>query len=102
MFDSIHSLYIELAKLGYHLEELYDMSIKELLFSLKYRREGDAYFYWKVGVMTRTGVNAKTFPKNPEAASPELFEKKKSAKMPDWLVEDYQKKLNEKFKRKEE
>ena len=51
--------------------------------------------------MTRAGVNAKTFPKNPEAASPELFEKKKSARMPDWLVDDYQKKLNEKFKRKE-
>ena len=78
------------------------MSIKELLFSLKYQREGDAYYYWKIGLMTRAGVNAKNYPKNPEEASPELFEKKKSVKFPEWLLDDYQKKLNEKFRRKEE
>lgn len=92
---------MELAKLGYHLSELYEMSIKELLFSLKYKREGDAYFYWKIGVMARAGVNAKHYFKTPEDASPELFEKKPSAKMPDWLKEDYAKKINEKYKRKE-
>jgi hypothetical protein len=77
------------------------MSIKELLFSLKYKREGDAYYYWKVGLMARAGYNAKHYPKTPEEASPELFEKKKSAKMPDWLKEDYAKRLNEKYRRKE-
>ena len=95
-------MYIELSKHGYHLEELYGMSIKELLFSLKYIREGDAYFYWKVGAMARMGFSDKPFPKNPEVASPELFEKKKSVKIPDWLLPDYEKKLNEKYRRKEE
>lgn len=78
------------------------MSIKELLFALKYQREGDAYYFWKIGVMTRAGVNGKHYFKNPEEASPELFEKKKSVKMPDWLKDDYEKKLNERFRRKEE
>lgn len=97
LFDTIHSLYIELAKLGYHLDELYDMSMKELLFSLKYRREGDAYFYWKVGVMTRAGVNAKTFPKIQKQHRLNCL-KRKIGEMPDWLVDDYQKKLNENSK----
>lgn len=77
------------------------MSIKELLFSLKYQREGDAYYYWKIGMMSRIGFNGKHYPKDPKEASPELFEKKKSAKMPEWLLSDYEKKLNEKYKRKE-
>ncbi len=78
------------------------MSIKELLFSLKYKREGDAYLYWKIGVMARVGVNAKSFPEKPEDASPELYEKKKGVKIPDWLKDDYAKKIKNKFKRKEE
>ena len=77
------------------------MSIKELLFSLKYKREGDAYLYWKMGVMVRM-ANSKSFPKKPEVASPELFEKKKGVKIPDWLKDDYTKRINEKFGRKEE
>lgn len=78
------------------------MSIKELLFSLKYKREGDAYLYWKIGLMTRMGVNGKTYPEKPEDASPELYEKKKGVKIPDWLKDDYKKKIQNKFRRKEE
>lgn len=77
------------------------MSIKELLFSLKYKREGDAYTYWKLGLMFRIGNNAKTYPKDPKTASPDLFEKKKSVKMPDWLVEDYGKRINKMYERRE-
>jgi hypothetical protein len=77
------------------------MSIKELLFSLKYQREGDAYYYWKMGLMTRIAQGAKHYPNTPKEASPELFEKKKPVKMPKWLLDDYEKKLNEKFRRKE-
>lgn len=77
------------------------MSIKELLFSLKYKREGDAYLYWKIGLMARIGVNGKIYPNKPEEASPELFEKKKGVKIPDWLKDDYTKKIKSKFNRKE-
>ncbi len=88
-------MYIELAKWGYHLEELYAMSIKELLFSLKYIREGKAYEYWKIGIAAGSGFNAKNYPKDPKTLSPELFEKKPSVRMPKWLEEDYGKKINQ-------
>lgn len=78
------------------------MSIKELLFSLKYIREGDAFFYWKMGMMNRAAFGAKTYPRSPKDASPELFEKKKSVKVPEWLKDDYEKKINKRVKRKEE
>ena len=32
----------------------------------------------------------------------ELFEKKKSVKVPEWLKDDYEKKINKRVKRKEE
>ncbi len=77
------------------------MSIKELLFSLKYKREGDAYLYWKIGAMVRIGVNGKNYPRDARTASPELFEKKKSVRMPDWLAEDYGKKINKIYGRRD-
>lgn len=80
---------------------MYSMSIKELLFSLKYIREGDAYFFWKMGLTNRAAFGAKHYPKDDKEASPELFEKKKSVPMPSWLLEDYGNKLKEKYKRKE-
>lgn len=48
-----------------------------MLFELKYTREGKAYHYWKIGIACGTGFGAKSYPKNPEAMSPELFEKKR-------------------------
>lgn len=71
-----------------------------MLFELKYLREGQAYDYWKLGVVVRYGFGAKNYPKTPKDMSPELFEKEPTAKMPDWLKDDYNQKINNKFNRR--
>lgn len=86
-FHIVHDIFIELTKLGMNLSELYEYSLKELLFMLKYKREGLAYEIWRQGSMTRL-ANSKTYPLKVDEAIPELFEKQK-VKMPDWLVNDY-------------
>lgn len=53
---------------------LYEYSAKELLFILKYRREGLAYRLWRQGTMSRAAIS-KEFPEKVEKAIPELFEK---------------------------
>lgn len=93
-FHAVHDLYTELVRNGCELRELYDYSCKELLFILKYKREGLAYKLWRAGSMTRAAFGAKTYPAKLEEAVPELFEKKPKAPMPDWLREDYEKKIN--------
>lgn len=85
-------------KQGCELRELYDYSCKELLFILKYKREGLAFKLWRMGSMNRAAFGAKVYPGKVEEALPELFEKKKGTPMPDWLVEDYQKKINKAVK----
>lgn len=60
--------------MGYNLTELYEYSAKELLFILKYKREGLAYEIWRHGTMTRAS-RAKDFPSSVDKAVPELFEK---------------------------
>lgn len=70
------------------------MSIREMLFELKYSREGKAYDYWKIGMASRYGFSTGQFPQNPKAMSPELYEKTQSAPVPEWLKEDYEKKIN--------
>lgn len=97
-FHAVHDLYIELVKQGCELRELYDYSCKELLFILKYKREGLAYKLWRAGSMTRVAFGAKSYPAKLEEAIPELFEKKKGVPMPDWLLEDYQQKINKAVK----
>ena len=91
---------MELTKLGYKLYELYEMSVKEMLFELKYAREGKAYNYWKIGMAVRIGFNAKNYPRTPKDMSPELFEKAPIVKMPDWLKYDYSKEINNQFNRR--
>lgn len=81
-------------KQGCELNTLYDYSCKELLFVLKYKREGLAYKLWRLGSMNRAAFGAKVYPVKVEEAIPELFEKKQNAPMPDWLREDYEKKVN--------
>lgn len=76
------------------------MSVKEMLFELKYTREGKAYDYWKTGIAVRVGFNASSYPKTPKDLSPELFEKEPSVKVPEWLKEDYSKKVNNKYNRR--
>ena len=92
----VHDLYAELVKQGCELNTLYDYSCKELLFILKYKREGLAYRIWRLGSMNRAAFGAKYYPSKLEEAIPELFEKKQkqNAPMPEWLREDYEKKIN--------
>ena len=61
---------------------------------LKYKREGLAYKIWRIGSMNRAAFGAKTYPGKVNEALPELFEKKQNAPMPEWLREDYEKKIN--------
>ena len=92
----VHDLYAELVKQGCELNTLYDYSCKELLFILKYKREGLAYKIWRLGSMNRAAFGAKYYPSKLEEAIPELFEKKQkqNAPMPEWLREKYKKKIN--------
>ena len=49
--------------------------------------------------MNRAAFGAKYYPGKLEEAIPELFEKKsQKAPMPDWLREDYEKKINKAVK----
>ena len=100
-FHAVHDLYAELVKQGCELRELYDYSCKELLFILKYKREGLAYKLWRMGSMNRAAFGAKSYPGKLEEAVPELFEKKtqRNAPMPDWLREDYEKRINKAVKK---
>ncbi len=75
------------------------MSIKEMLFELKYIREGKAMEYWRIGLATRAGYHAKDYPAKPKVLFPELYEKQKSVPMPDFLLKDYEKKINQKIRR---
>ena len=97
-FHIVHELYAELVKQGCELRDLYDYSCKELMFILKYKREGLAYKIWRMGSMNRAAFGAKSYPIKMEEAIPELFEKKKGVPMPDWLREDYEKKINQAVK----
>lgn len=100
-FHMVHDLYAELVKQGCELKELYDYSCKELLFILKYKREGLAYKFWRMGSMNRAAFGAKYYPAKLEEAIPELFEKthQQHVPMPDWLRADYEKKINKAVKK---
>ncbi|MDE6946286.1 MAG: hypothetical protein K2P14_03785 [Anaeroplasmataceae bacterium] len=99
-FHAVHDLYAELVKQGCELKTLYDYSCKELMFILKYKREGLAFKLWRMGSMNRAAFGAKVYPAKLEEALPELFEKQQTQKapMPNWLREDYEKKINKAVK----
>ena len=97
-FHVVHDLYAELVRQGCELNTLYNYSCKELLFILKYKREGIAYRLWRLGSMNRAAFGAKVYPAKVEEALPELFEKKRNAPMPDWLREDYEQRINKSVK----
>ena len=84
------------------MKELYDYSVKELLFILKYRREGLAYKIWRQGTMHRAAIG-KEFPGSPEKAIPELYEKqsvdisKLQEEFRKMYVSNLQKELNKKY-----
>lgn len=70
------------------------MSIKEMLFELKYLREGKADYLWRLGLSMRAGHHSKSYYKTPKDMFPDLFEKQKSVPMPDFLKDDYMKRIN--------
>lgn len=49
--------------------------------------------------MNRAAFGAKVYPAKLEEAIPELFEPKPKAPIPDWLREDYEKKINKSVKK---
>ena len=98
-------MYIELTKLGFGLNELYEYSAKELLFILKYKREGLAYELWRQGTMSRAAIS-KEFPGKAEKAMPELFEKQQGVPLEqlppefrDMFVQNVQEQINAKYNR---
>ena len=97
-FHAVHELYAELVKQGCELRDLYDYSCKELLFILKYKREGLAYKLWRMGSMNRAAFGAKVYPVKVEETIPELYKKKQNAPMPEWLREDYERRINKTVK----
>lgn len=61
------------------------MTVKELIETLENRRKGLAYRIWKQGILFGSAFGGKKYPKDPEAASPELYPKKKTIPMPEIL-----------------
>ena len=79
----------------YKYEELYEMTLGELIDSVIARRKGLGYRVWKQAYMISWAVMGKQFPKEPEKASPELYPKKPTIKMPPNLLKKvYEKKGN--------
>lgn len=73
------------------------MTFKELQDTLKYRKEGMAYEWWRLGTIQAQAIaccfskNSK-YPKSPkEMFAGELIEKPKGIKMPEFLKEKYYK-----------
>ncbi len=101
-FHIVHDIYIELVKYGCELKELYEYSVKELLFMLKYKREGLAESWWSQGLANRAAYHSKTYPSKPKDLFEYLYEKSSKQKpvpIPDWLKDDYQEKLNASVKK---
>lgn len=72
---------------GYRFEEMYEMTVSELLDILEARRKALGYHLWKGAYLTAWAVMGKNFPKTPEKASPELYRKRKTIQMPDNLLQ---------------
>lgn len=76
-------------------DQMYDMTLQELIDTLNGRRQGLAYELWKGAYLTVLGVSdvlsskrSSNFPKNPELASPELYPPRPKIKKPEWLRGD--------------
>ena len=53
---------------------------------------------WRRGYVERAANHAKVYPQSDKELVPELFEKQ-TVKMPDWLMDDYVKKVQEQVNR---
>lgn len=88
--DLILIYYDLLLQRGYKYEELYDMTLKELVNALKNVNKGLSYFLFKDKVLMNQALAGK-MKRTPEEANPELYPPKKTYEMPDWLKERYKK-----------
>ena len=67
-------------------DQLYEMTISEMIDTLTARRKGMAYRIWKEAHLIAWAVMGKGYPKTPEMASPELYPAKQRIKMPPNLL----------------
>lgn len=89
----IEDLYKSLLEYDLVYDQLYDMTISELIDTLIAKRKGLGYKIWKESYMIAWAVMGKHFPKEPEKASPELYPKKPTIKMPSNLLKQHLKEM---------
>ncbi|MBQ2658116.1 MAG: hypothetical protein IJF87_06055 [Erysipelotrichaceae bacterium] len=89
----IEDLYMQLLEFDFTYEQLYEMTVKELIDTLIAKRKGLGYRLWKQSYLIAWAVMGKQFPRSPEKASPELFPKKPTIKMPSNLLKEHLKSL---------
>lgn len=84
---------MQLLEFDFTYEQLYEMTVKELIDTLIAKRKGLGYRLWKQSYLIAWAVMGKQFPRSPEKASPELFPKKPTIKMPSNLLKEHLKSL---------
>ena len=93
--EPIEELYRQLLEYDFVYDQLYDMTVSELIDTLEARRKGLGYKIWKQSYLIAWAVMGKQYPKTPEKASPELYKKKKTMKMPPNLLKEHLKQMGE-------
>ena len=80
----------------FNYDQLYEMTVKELIDTLVAKRKGLGYRIWKQAYMISWAVMGKGFPKTPEKASPELYQisTKPRIKMPPNLLKEHLNNMN--------
>lgn len=85
-------------EIGLKYNEMYDMTLSELIDTLEYRKKGLGYELWKQSVLITMGIgdllkdkNSKSiFPKTPQDACPELYPPKPTLKISVKLNKKYE------------
>lgn len=83
----VNDYYNALIQKGYKLNELYDMTVRELIITLEQTNKGMAYKMWREASLIGALFSKQGYPKTPEDACPELYPPKKTYKIPDFLLE---------------
>ena len=76
-------------------DQLYEMTVGELLDTLEARRRGLGYKMWREASLIAWAVMGKHYPRSPEKALPELYKKKKTIKMPPNLLKQKLKQMGD-------
>lgn len=76
--------------MGLKYKDMYDMDLYELQNAIEKTREGLAYVIWRLASLTYSPF-VKNFPETPQEAMPELYPKKATIAMPDFLKDKYYK-----------